>query len=423
MALILVEHEAAAPALYGALAAVVAAARGADLAHLPARFDTALHADAVQHVAASGVLVPSGLLWFERLTGREVKAATTVAAVLRDAARADVVVPLHPAVTAMAEAAALEGGAAAGGVAVERLAVSEAAGVFTLHRLGAGGLRGSVGRWTRDRFGRLIPASATALAGRGPRLRIGLVGAERDHRDVYPGALAALGDSADAMGLPVDVLFIDPRAVRAGEVPGLLAGVDGVLLPGGSDMANVPGQILMARGTLDGAVPAAGLCLGMQTMATALLQAALGRTGVNLAEADPESPLHSFVPMADEPSLAAHRLGEHPSRPVAGTRLGCLRGLPERERFNHRYRLNPALAHHFATAGGRVAAWDETGTVADAVEAGRHPFFIGLQGHPELRSRPDAPHPLLSAFVAACRRAADRGAPMDSDRGARCTDT
>ena len=58
------------------------------------------------------------------------------------------------------------------------------------------------------------------------------------------------------------------------------------------------------------------------------------------------------------------------------------------------------------------------GTVADAVEAERHPFFVGLQGHPELRSRPGAPHPLLSAVVVACRTAADRGGPCPGAAGA-----
>lgn len=418
MALILVEHRTAAPALYGALAAVVAAERGAGLAHLPARFDVGLHPDAVQHVAASGVLVPSGLLWFERLTGRDVGGAATVEAVLRDATRAHVVVPLHPAVMPDGLAEALRDAAEAAGVTVERLAVVSDGSRFALRRVDAEGPRDLPGRWIRDGFGRFVSSTSEArtIDDPGPPLRVGLIGAERQHRDVYPGAIAALGDAADAAGLAIDVMFIDPRGVRASEVPALLAGVDGVLLPGGSDMADVSGQVLMARGALDGAVPAVGLCLGMQTMTTAIAQKALGDTGVDLAEADPDAPLHSFVALAETPGLPPHRLGEHPTAAVAGTDYGDLPGTPSRERFNHRYRVNPLLEPVLVTAGMRISARDGTGTIIDAIEVGAHPFFIGLQGHPELRSHPRSPHPVLSAFVQAIRRTVGLAAPAASSR-------
>lgn len=413
MALVLVTHDTAAPALYGALAAIVAADRGAPLAHLPAAFDTGRHPDAVQHVAASGVLVPSGLLWFERLAGRDVLAATTVEAVLGEAARRDVVVPLHPAVMPAGLVAALREAAGTAGGAVERVTVRDEGARFALHRSEAGRSTERPDRWRRDDFGRFVRAEArTGIAGhRATARRVALIGAERDHREVYPGALAALGDAADQAGIALDVAFIDPRGLRAGEVGALLAGIDGVLLPGGSDMGNVPGQILIARAAFDAAVPTVGLCLGMQTMATALAQSVLGGTAVDLAEAAPDAPLHSFIPMAEGSASLSHRLGERATFPVPGTRYGALSGGRRAERFNHRYRLNIALEHALATAGCRISAWDETGTIADAIEADRHPFFIGLQGHPELRSRPGSPHPVLLAFVLALRPAVDRGPP------------
>ena len=182
-------------------------------------------------------------------------------------------------------------------------------------------------------------------------------------------------------------------------------------------MANVPGQILMARGAFDGAVPTVGLCLGMQTMATALVQSAIGETVISLAEADPHAPLHTFVAMAEEPALAPHRLGERVTFPIDGTRYGQLPGVRRAERFNHRYRLNVDLQPALAAVGARVAAWDETGTVADAVEVDPHPFFIGLQSHPELRSHPQLPHPVLLAFVLTLRKAVRFRAPTCPHRG------
>lgn len=405
MALILVEHRTAAPALYGAMTAVVAAERGAEVAHLPARFDTGLHPDAIQHVASSGALVPSGLLWVERLTGRDVGPPSTIEAVLRGAAGRDVAVPFHPGAMSPGLGEALLRGARAAGVRIDHLTVDEDASGFAVRAADAGSPAQHLGHWSRDAFGRFVPATAGSriIRHRGPLLRIALVGTRPDHRDVYPGALAALGDAADGAGLGVEVVFLDPTAVRPGEVEALLAEVDGLLLPGGSDMANVPGQILMARGALEAEVPTVGLCLGMQTMTTAFAQSVLGEADVNLAEANPHATHHTFIAMAGAPGLPRHRLGEAPTVPVAGTLYGDLMGAPARERFNHRYRLNPVLEPALATSGLRVSARDETGAVVDAVEVAAHPFFVGLQGHPELRSRPESPHPLLSAFLRAVR--------------------
>src|SRR5882757_3320086 len=103
MGLILVFHDTASPALYGAVAASVAVAKGFRFMHLAARFDTTRHADGEQHVVASGGLVGSGLLWFERLSGRPVSDVTTVDMILEVAQLEDLVVPIHPALLADAD--------------------------------------------------------------------------------------------------------------------------------------------------------------------------------------------------------------------------------------------------------------------------------------------------------------------------------
>jgi gamma-glutamyl-gamma-aminobutyrate hydrolase PuuD len=410
MTLTIVEHDASEPALYGAMAAVFAQARGADLAHLPAQFDTSVHADAVQHVAAAGALVASGLVWHERLAGVNVDPDATVAQILKQERDRDIVVPYHPATATSGETiAGLVAQAGAAGMVVQRIRVAQAGAGLQFFDQATETPLGTRGIWAPDRFGRLrSQADCRALREGDAVVRVVLAGSESDHRDVYPAALAALGDAADAEGLTLDVVFASPRDLRQQDVAEVFRDIDGILLPGGSDMANVPGQILLAREALRSQTPAIGLCLGMQTMATAVAQGALGSEQANLAEADPSAPIKTFVPMADDGTLPVHRLGERTITIAAGSRLEALLGSEAKIRCNHRFRLAPELVSVLELAGMRITAHDGSGRIADAVEQSGHPFYVGMQGHPELSSRSGAPHPLMRAFLQACRISAGK---------------
>jgi len=405
MTLTVVEHDASEPALYGAMAAIAAQARGAALLHLPATFDTRRHADAVQHVAAAGALVASGLVWRERLAGVSVDPDATVAQILEQARGREIVVPHHPATTAGGEDVAdLVAQAVATGMAVRHIRIGHEGESLRFLDPASGAPLEAMGVWSRDRFGRLGSRAEPSTPRRDETtVRVGLVGSQSDHRDVYPAVLAALGDAADAEGVGLDVVFIDPRDLRRQDVAAAFEGIDGILLPGGADMVNVPGQILMALGSLRSRTPTVGLCLGMQTMATAVIQEALGSDRASLAEAAPSAPIKTFVPMSDDETLPVHRLGERTITVAAGSRLEALLGRSPKVRCNHRYRLNPDLVPTIEAAGMRITAHDGSGTIADAVELAGHPFYVGMQGHPELSSRSGAPHPLLRAFVQASR--------------------
>jgi gamma-glutamyl-gamma-aminobutyrate hydrolase PuuD len=408
MTLILIEHDATEPALYGAMAGVAARARGAAFAHLPARFDQATYADGLQHVVTVGELAATGLVWFERLSTLPVPPTSSPGELLGRLREQDVVVPHHPeAAVDEAMFRYLVEEAERAGIAVERLRVSDAAGLMRLHDASTGAPLEALGAWRRDRFGRLGPVQSAPrpAAGERPSVRIALVGTEQDFRLAYPATLAALGDAADMEGLAVEARFIPPRDLREQDMDGLLEDCDGVLLPGGSDMANVAGQIRVAHAALATATPAVGLCLGMQSMTTAVIQKALGSTQANLAEADPSAPIKTFVPLADEGTLPVHRLGERTIHVQAGSRLGDMLGSTATVRCNHRFRLNPDLLPVLERAGLRVAAHDGTRRIADAVELAGHPFYLGMQGHPEFASTPDTPPPLLRAFLRASRRA------------------
>jgi gamma-glutamyl-gamma-aminobutyrate hydrolase PuuD len=401
MAIVLVEHDRPEPALYGAMAAVVARARGADAMHLPARFEEA-GADAVQHVTADGALVPSGLVWFERITGLAVTRAAIPEDVIARGREHEVVVPVARCVGAQAGLnEALFAAAAEAGITVERIRVEGGQGKYRLvDPRTAAPLESR--NWTRDAFGRLEAGEATRKdqSTSRRRIRIVVLGAEADHRDVYPATLAALGDAADAANIALDVIFVPPTDLRAGDVADIVAAVDGVLLPGGSNMANVPGQILMAGESMRTGKPTVGLCLGMQTMVTAIARRTRGLSDANLAEIDPDAPIKTFVPLVgDAPDR--HRLGEQAIVTVPGSRLQMLLGPKSAIRSNHRYKLNPDLLNALRSAGLAVTASDTSGTIAEGIELSGHPFFVGMQGHPELMSCKGAPHALLTAFVEA----------------------
>jgi gamma-glutamyl-gamma-aminobutyrate hydrolase PuuD len=401
MGLILVFHDTSHPALYGAAAAAIAATRQCGFMHVAARFDTKLHADAAQHVIASGGLGASGLCWFERLSGKQAPPVATPEIILDAAGLQAVVVPIHPAFLADQDMlAALSSAAQALGIELKTITVREDSDHFfdavTQEVLAQ-----------RDRFGRIGLSSPRFRKGNG--LTIGLIGAESDHRNVYPAALASLADAADSLSIPIDVRFIDPVNISQFGDPTVFEGISGILLPGGADMKNVAGQTAAAAVSLETGLPTVGLCLGMQTMATAVAWRAFGRGTANLAEVDPDAEIKTFVPMAgargpDGTLLPIHRTGDQAIDIVSYARLSGIIRSERQIRCNHRFRLNPAQLLNLEAVGLRVAASSSSGAIVDAIELPDHSFFIGMQGHPELSSRADMPHPLLVAFLETAAR-------------------
>uniref|UniRef100_UPI00198184D2 glutamine amidotransferase-related protein n=1 Tax=Burkholderia sp. Ac-20379 TaxID=2703900 RepID=UPI00198184D2 len=236
--------------------------------------------------------------------------------------------------------------------------------------------------------------------------RIALVGREDEQRDGYPATLAALADAAEAAHVALEVRFVAAQTLNDANAAEALTGCDGIVLPGGADMARVPGQIAAASHAWRSGTPIVGLCLGMQSMATAVARHALGRRDVGLMEAEPGIRLPSFIPVTADASgePSEHRLGRQRIAVAPASRLHAILGATPEIRCNHRYRLNPALDAALALAGVEIVARDASGRIADAIEAPAHPFFIGMQGHPELDSTPGQPHPLLRAFFEAVRR-------------------
>lgn len=397
MAVTLINHARCTPALFGALAATVALAKRADLMHLPVAFEPEDGADSIQMVASAGALVPSGLLWYERVTGRDIAPVSSLEDILNAAAHRDIVVPWSAAHQSGSLLQDLLDQAGQRGIAVACLhsAAKEQGWCVLDHE----GQPNEFGLWSRDRYGRWAPYAINGSTDESRQtLTIALLGAESDQSNVYPATLAALGDAADAMGVSLDVRFVSPASLDRS----VLASVSGLLLPGGCDMINVPGQIEAASHGLSNGLPTLGLCLGMQSMTTAFAQTLPGLEHANMAEAAPDAAIKTFVPMEGIQGLEAHRLGTR-SLTFNSSALKHQYQNHLQIRCNHRFMLNPDIAPALEDAGLNIFARDVSGRIADAIDMSNHPFFKGMQGHPEISSRAGNPHPLITEFLQAAQ--------------------
>lgn len=213
-------------------------------------------------------------------------------------------------------------------------------------------------------------------------LRIGLIAREHDQREAYPATLDALYAAAAHLAVSLKIHFLPPSTLSA-ELHEL-DDLHGVVLPGGASVSSVYGQIAIAHASWKRNIPTLGLCLGMQSMCTAALQRHKGYEQAMMAEVAPQAALHSFIRFTD----LRHRCGLMPFPAAAPF---------NRMHYNHRYLFNPRLLPQLLATGVRVNA--QTDDIIEGICLPGHRFWLGVQGHPELLSRPDAPHPLFTAFL------------------------
>lgn len=376
---IIVQHEIERPALFGAAAALIAAREGGRVYWPEAYFNLDQYPDAKQHVASEQMLAPSGLVWADRLAGQPALPLKD----LKDDAVA--VIPLHRAFIADPDM-------------VEKLVNSgdEHRTVILEDSCFRDESNNTIGWY--DEFGRVRLDKPTETPLSAP-LVFAIAGPARQFFETCPAPLAALADAIDAEAPGSRIRFIDPRQIPLAP----LQGVDGLLLPGGSEMAAVSGQIELARVARAEARPTLGLCLGMQSMSTAVARELPEWKNTNMEEVAPDADRHSFVRI----ETGEHRLGWRVTRPAAGSRMSSILGDDLLIACNHRFRLAPSLHEGLASRGVRVSALGGTldQNIADAIEA-EDGFYMGMQGHPELSSRIGRPHPLISAFVAATKHCA-----------------
>ncbi len=240
-----------------------------------------------------------------------------------------------------------------------------------------------------------------------PDLEVALVGKYIELPDAYLSVTEALRHAGWAHDRSIRVRWVDSETLTTDTTADVLAGVAGVLVPGGFGHRGIEGKILAARHARERGLPYLGLCLGLQCAVIEFARDVLGLRDANSTEFDMFTPDPVIDFMPDQRDLedkgGTMRLGIYPARLTPGTKAAAAYGTEViYERHRHRFEVNNAYRQELERAGMVLSGQSPDGRLVEIVELRDHPWFVASQFHPEFRSRPDRPHPLFSAYVGAC---------------------
>ncbi len=251
-------------------------------------------------------------------------------------------------------------------------------------------------------------------------LKIGIVGKYVSLPDAYLSVAESLRHASIAHEVDLEIDWIMSDDVEGMLVAEKLGHLDGVVLPGGFGERGVEGKIESARYAREEKVPTLGLCLGMQAMTVDYARNVLGLAGANSSEfdrQDHETP-HPVIDLMDSQRDVTDkggtmRLGAYVAVLAEGSQVAEIYGEPVvKERHRHRFEFNPRYVSRFEEGGQfRCSGLSPDGRLVEFIELADHPFWIGTQAHPELKSRPDRPAPLFRAFIAAALERAEERDP------------
>jgi len=247
---------------------------------------------------------------------------------------------------------------------------------------------------------------------------IAVVGKYVNLPDAYLSVIEALNHGGFHHGARVQIRWIASDDLVDDAVEEKLQGVDGVLVPGGFGVRGVEGKVAAIRFARERGVPFLGICLGLQCAVIEFARNVCGLESANSSEFDPATP-HPVIDLLPEQQDVTDmggtmRLGSQPCHVEEGTIAD--RAYGERvvyERHRHRYEVNPQYHKELTGSGMVFSGLSPDGRLVEIIELPDHPFFVAGQFHPELKSRPNRPHPLFREFVGAAkarRQAPDRAA-------------
>ncbi len=237
-------------------------------------------------------------------------------------------------------------------------------------------------------------------------VKIALVGKYVKLHDSYLSIAEALRHGGWENQVKVQVEWIDSESITPETEEALLGGCAGIIVPGGFGVRGVEGMIRAAGFARRRRIPYLGICLGMQIAAIAFAREILGYADANSSEFDPGSAHPVIALMEEQTGLASMggtmRLGAYPCRITPGTLMMKAYGAEEAgERHRHRYEFNNYFREAYTEHGVIFSGQSPDGTLVEAMELADHPFYVGVQYHPEFKSRPNRAHPLFREFVKA----------------------
>jgi len=233
-------------------------------------------------------------------------------------------------------------------------------------------------------------------------VKIGLVGKYVQLHDAYLSVAEALRHAGYALDAKVEIEWLDSETLTEEA----LSRVDGIIVPGGFGSRGIEGMIMAAQVAREHHMPYFGICLGMQIAVIEYARHVAGLENANSHEFDENSPyqvIHYMPDQSDDVDKGGTlRLGKYPCILKPETAIAKCYGVTEiSERHRHRYEFNNAYRDALHTAGLNLSGLSPDGRLVETVEIPGERFFIGVQFHPEFKSRPNKPHPLFVGFIKA----------------------
>lgn len=243
-------------------------------------------------------------------------------------------------------------------------------------------------------------------------VEIAIVGKYVALRDAYISIVEALGHAGIANDARVNIRWVQAEDVTDDNAAQLLAGVQGILVPGGFGDRGIEGKISAIRHARERGIPFFGICLGMQTAVVEFARSVAGIPDAHSSEINPATPHPVIDLLPDQVDVenkgGTMRLGLYPCKIAPDTKAMEIYGTELiHERHRHRYEFNNAYRERLGQAGLVFSGTSPDGRLVEMIELKGHPWFVAVQFHPEFTSRPNRPHPLFRDFVRAAKRFLD----------------
>lgn len=237
-------------------------------------------------------------------------------------------------------------------------------------------------------------------------ITIALVGKYTQLHDAYISVVEALKHGGISNRCVVDLKWIDSETVTADNVTEQLGDVNGILVPGGFGDRGIDGMLYAIRYARENKVPYLGLCLGMQLSIVEFARNVIGYNDAHSIELNPSTTHPVIALMPDQNDVedigGTLRLGSYPCVLDKNSKAFQLYGEETiHERHRHRYEVNNDYRAVLTEHGMKLSGLSPDGRIIEMCELPDHPFFVATQAHPELKSRPNRPHPLFRGFIAA----------------------
>ena len=241
---------------------------------------------------------------------------------------------------------------------------------------------------------------------------IALVGKYVAHQDAYKSISESFILSGAELGVRVDVKYVLSDDLHSDHIESTLGDIAGILVGPGFGKRGIDGKIVAAGYARVNRIPFFGICLGLQCAIVEFARNVCGLTDAHSTEFNTDTPWPVIDLMEEQKTISdmggTMRLGEYECQLLPGSRAHEIYGTTDvRERHRHRYEVNNDLLHHLSRSGLAFTEKNPSRNLVEIIELPSHPWFVGVQFHPEYRSTVGRPHPLFKSFVKACLKYQD----------------